>query len=74
MIHYGILSIENWLLRNERVVNEMFQYIVSRIRKEVYIKSPVSFYNLNEDKLYHYVVRYLYKVSNNKNKNLARMR
>ena len=72
--HHGVFSIENWLLRNERVVNEMFEYIVYRIKKDVYINNPITFFNLHEEKLYDYLVRYLYKVSNNKNKNLARMR
>lgn len=74
MEYCRVFNIESWLTMNEQAINNIFDYIVNRIKKEVYVKSPVSYYYLNEDKLYHYLVRYLYNVSNNKNKNLVRMR
>lgn len=70
----GVYSLENWLFFNQQKIDEIFDYIVFRIKNEVYITNPVLYFNLNEDKLYHYIIRYLYKVSNNKNKHLMMMR
>lgn len=70
----GIYTLENWLFFNQKTIDEIYDYIVSRIKNEVYITNPILYFNLNEDKLYHYIVRYLYKVSNNKNKHLMIMR
>lgn len=70
----GIYTLENWLFLNQKTIDEIYDYIVSRIKNEVYITNPILYFNLNEDKLYHYIVRYLYKVSNNKNKHLMIMR
>ena len=70
----GIYTLENWLFLNQKTIDEIYDYMVSRIKNEVYITNPILYFNLNEDKLYHYIVRYLYKVSNNKNKHLMIMR
>jgi len=70
----GIYSLENWFFFNQRKIDEIFDYIVFRIKNEIYITNPILYFNLNEDKLYHYIVRYLYKVSNNRNKHLMIMR
>jgi|UniRef100_A0A6C0BQJ6 hypothetical protein len=67
-------NFKNWFFLNEKTVDEIYNVILKRIKNDVYINHPISLFNINEDKLYDNIVQYMFKVSNNKNKHLYRMR
>ena len=59
------ISIDTWYEKNKNTIDNIYDTIIHRIMSECSIPTYYdSYYTINEDRLYHKIVEYLYKVSN----------